>query len=168
MISSFIQKDTLNSGIQEPRYDCPLMHLSQQLLQNYILGEFRSYGSSVSQKYRGTDDSVKFNRSALCGGGSPRISTSHYFYHEDFHSIQSLRFHISQNMASLRGSSNRICFVKLFSRASRNVGFRLTPPAITFPSQQRWINSSAQNKGPLDGVRILDLTRVLAVRLNSS
>ncbi|KAJ5739072.1 hypothetical protein N7533_011856 [Penicillium manginii] len=44
----------------------------------------------------------------------------------------------------------------------RNAGFRITPPAITVPSQQRWSHNIPPSRGPLTGVRILDLTRVLA------
>jgi hypothetical protein len=71
-------------------------------------------------------------------------------------------------MASLNGSPNRIGFVKQFSRAMRNAGFRITPPAITVPSQQRWSHNIPPSRGPLTGVRILDLTRVLAVCLENN
>lgn len=63
----------------------------------------------------------------------------------------------------LRSSSNYIAFNRLVSFASRNAHLRIHGPAILCSNQRNLKHTNAQKKGLLDGIRIIDLTRVLAV-----
>ncbi|KAJ5599041.1 hypothetical protein N7450_000108 [Penicillium hetheringtonii] len=62
----------------------------------------------------------------------------------------------------LRSSSNYIAFNRLVSFASRNAHLRIHGPAILCSNQRNLKHTNAQKKGLLDGIRIIDLTRVLA------